>query len=81
MGKEIIKIQYPEIGKIYNHYKGGKYEVITLAKHSETDEDLVIYKSLHFGSIHARPLKMWFDKIGKDELNGNKNIYRFKLEE
>ncbi len=57
-----IKI-YPEIGKIYDHYKGGKYMVITMCNHTETGEDLVIYKSLHFGGVYARPLHMWFDKI------------------
>ena len=76
MQKEFVK--YPEIGRIYNHYKGGKYEVITLAKHSETDETLVIYKSLHFGSIHARPLKMWFEVIQKSDAT-NYEIVRFSL--
>lgn len=57
--------KYPEIGKIYKHYKGGKYEVITLAKHSETNEDLVIYKSIGFGTVYARPLKMWFQTVEK----------------
>lgn len=57
---------YPEIDGIYKHYKGGKYQVISLATHSETKEVLVIYKSLNFGSVHARPLKMWFDEIIKD---------------
>lgn len=72
MRKLYQTVQYPEVGKIYKHYKGGKYKVLTLAKHSETNEDLVIYRSLHFGSIHARPLNMWFDEISK-------NVYRFKL--
>lgn len=58
-----MKIQYPEVGKVYQHYKGGRYVVLTLAKHSETNEALVIYKSLHFGSVHARPVTMWFDII------------------
>lgn len=62
---------YPGIGKIYHHYKGGKYEVLTLAKHSETNQDLVIYKSLHFGSIHARPLKSWNGQV-VDPKSGNK---------
>lgn len=55
--------KYPVIGGLYRHYKGGTYEVITLAKHSETSEDLVIYKSTEFGSIHARPLSMWFGDV------------------
>lgn len=59
-----MKIKYPEIGGLYRHYKGGLYKVLTLAKHSEREEEiLVIYRSIHFGSIHARPLSMWFDKI------------------
>lgn len=60
-------IVYPNIGKKYKHYKGGLYEVITMATHTETGEPLVIYKSLLFGSIYARPLSMWFDAI-KDQL-------------
>lgn len=66
--------KYPEIGATYIHYKGGQYKVLTMAKHSENEEDLVIYKSIHFGSVHARPLSMWFDKI--KEL---RNTERFKL--
>ncbi len=61
MGKNFVK--YPEIGKQYNHYKGGVYEVISMATHSETSEVLVIYKSVLFGSVYARPLDMWFDEV------------------
>ncbi len=60
-------IKYPTIGKTYQHYKGGEYEVITLAKHSETGEDMVIYKSLHFGSVYSRPLNLWFEVVTTDE--------------
>ena len=59
-------VNYPVIGGKYRHYKGGLYEVITMATHSETEEPLVIYKSLLFGSIYARPLSIWFDKIKFD---------------
>jgi len=55
--------RYPRLDYIYTHYKGGKYQVITLAKHTETNEDMVVYKSLLFGSIHVRPLSMWFEII------------------
>lgn len=59
-----MKIEYPEIGRIYQHYKGGRYEVITLCRHSERDDEvLVIYKSIEYGSVHARPLEMWFDDV------------------
>lgn len=58
-----MKIEYPEIGKIYQHYKGGLYRVLTLTTHTERKETLVIYQSIGFGSIYARPLEMWFDKI------------------
>lgn len=69
-----MKTEYPKIGKYYKHYKGGTYRVITLAKHSETDEILVIYESQEFGSIHARPLSMWFDQVGTE---GYYKTYRF----
>lgn len=68
---------YPLPGQIYDHYKGGRYEVITLCTHTETNEKLVIYRSLHFGSIHARPVEQWFDQIKP----GYTPTVRFKLVE
>ncbi len=56
-------VLYPKVGGRYRHYKGGEYEVLTLATHSETNEPLVIYKSILFGSVYARPLAMWFDLV------------------
>ena len=67
--KDVKVIKYPEIGGKYQHYKGGQYEVMSLAIHSETSEPLVIYKSLLFGSVYARPLAMWYDKIILSEDN------------
>jgi hypothetical protein len=48
----------PELGK-YRHYKGGLYEVISVAKHSETLEPMVVYKSLSDLQIWVRPLDIW----------------------
>lgn len=70
-----MKIDYPEIGKLYDHYKGGIYEVLTLAQHSETDEVLVIYKSIHLGTVYARPLSMWFQLVTIDDKT---SVPRFK---
>lgn len=75
--KKVDIKQYPEIDGLYKHYKGGKYKVLSLAKHSETDEIMVVYRSIHFGSVHVRPLSMWFNLI---ELGtGVPPIERFKL--
>jgi hypothetical protein len=73
-------VLYPKVGARYRHYKGGEYEVITLATHSETNEPLVIYKSILFGSIYARPLSMWFDDVKAEGPFGTiDDTQRFKL--
>jgi len=56
-------INYPLPGEKYQHYKGGKYEVICLSNHTDTKEPLVIYKSLSFGGFHARPYSEWHDSV------------------
>lgn len=53
------------IGGKYRHYKGGEYEIISVARHSETLEELVIYKSLATGDIWARPKSIFIGKAGE----------------
>jgi hypothetical protein len=55
--------KYPKPGEIWNHYKGGQYEIIAMCNHTPTDEILVIYKSLSFGGFHARPFSEWHDEV------------------
>lgn len=51
----------------YRHYKGGEYEVIGVAKHSETEEELVVYRALYGqGSLWVRPLKMFTETLEID---------------
>ena len=57
------KVNYPEPGRLYRHYKGGVYEFLFMAPHSETGDKLVIYKSVLFGSYHARPLEVWNSEL------------------
>lgn len=71
-------INYPLPGEKYQHYKGGKYEVICLANHTDNNEALVIYKSLSFGSIYARPLKEWIELIGTEKAGTKYPIPRFE---
>ena len=49
---------------VYRHYKGNTYQVIGIAKHSETEEDLVVYRALYgtFG-LWVRPLDMFCEKV------------------
>jgi len=59
----------------YRHYKGGKYEVIGEATHSETEEKMIVYKSvLPPHTIWVRPYDMFFETI---TVNG-KDTPRFK---
>ena len=52
---------------VYRHYKGNHYEVIGFARHSETLEDMVIYKALYGdGAMWVRPLAMWDNPIEVD---------------
>ena len=61
-------MQEIKIGK-YRHFKGNEYEVLYLAKHSETQEEMVVYKALYGdGGVWVRPSSMWneiFERDGK----------------
>ena len=53
------------VGAKYLHFKGNEYEVIAVARHSETMEELVVYKSLKDGEVWARPKAMFVGKSGE----------------
>ena len=62
-----------KIGK-YRHFKGNEYEVLFLAKHSETQEELVVYRALYGeGGVWVRPAAMWNEEIERD----GKKMQRF----
>ena len=72
----------PRAGECYRHFKGNRYEVLAVAKHTETGEDLVIYKGLYGDNpIYARPLQMFTGVIEKANFPGVTQDYRFQLEE
>lgn len=55
-----------KLGK-WRHFKGGEYEVIGIAKHSETLESMVVYRALYGeGGLWTRPLSMWCDTVERD---------------
>lgn len=48
----------------YRHYKGKEYEVIGIARHSETDEELVVYRTLYGNfDLWVRPLAMFTEMV------------------
>lgn len=52
-----------KIGSRYRHFKGNEYLVLHLAKHSETEEAMVVYQALYGArEIWVRPLSMFLDE-------------------
>jgi hypothetical protein len=76
MEKQNNQGPYPQPNEIWQHYKGGKYQIVAMCNHTETDEVLVIYKSLSFGGFHARPYSEWHEQVGETKSAGFP-IYRF----
>ena len=72
----MVNIHYPQPGEKWKHYKGGQYEIVCMCNHTDTNEVLVIYRSLSFGGFHARPFSEWHEQVGKSEMGFN--IYRFE---
>lgn len=51
----------------YRHFKGKEYEVLGFARHSETQEELVVYRALYGDfSLWVRPVSMWNETVERD---------------
>ncbi len=60
----------------YRHFKGREYEVLGMAKHSETLEDMVVYRALYGDhSLWVRPAKMFFENVQHE----GKTVARFSI--
>ena len=75
-----------KIGGTYQHFKGFIAKVITVAKHTETGETLVVYEcngksvnSNHEDGIYARPIEMFLSKVDHNKYPDVKQEYRFEL--
>ena len=51
----------------YRHFKGNEYQVLYIAKHSETMENMVVYRALYGeGGVWVRPASMWNETVTRD---------------
>lgn len=64
-----------KLGK-YRHFKGNEYEVIGIAKHSETLEEMVIYRALYgSGDYWVRPAGQWNEEVVRDGVTYKRFTY------
>ena len=59
----------------YRHFKGGEYELICIAMHSETMEEMVVYRALYGQQgLWVRPAAMWTEHVDREEYHGPRFI-------
>lgn len=55
---------------VYRHFKGGRYDVIGTARHSETEDEFVVYRPLGAEGLWVRPREMWDEPVQRDGYDG-----------
>lgn len=70
------------VNRIYRHFKGDYYIVVCIAKHSETEEEMVVYRQLYgAGELWVRPMSLFISEVDHEKYPDVKQKYRFELQD
>ena len=61
---------------VYRHFKGALYVVVGTARHSETEEALVVYRREGSPELWVRPISMWSEPVQRDGYDGPRFVPR-----
>lgn len=69
-----------EKASVFHHFKDKEYKIVTIATHTENDEQFVVYQA-QYGehTTYIRPIEMFFSKVDKEKYPEVKQEYRFQL--
>ena len=71
-----------QIGRVYRHFKGDYYLVEAVARDSETEQPVVIYRKLYAdGGLWVRPLSMFLSRVDREKYPDAAQKWRFELQD